>query len=226
MRFFVTGDTHGRLDRIYNWVDKMNFNNENINIIIAGDAGICWRKDCVDMDTAIRRQEQYKFHLWFVCGNHENFDILDQIPRDENGIAHLTNNLHYISRGSIITFNHKTILCCGGADSVDKHLRTKHISWWPQEQITEDDINKCLNNNLSHYDYIITHTCPLSVFKKNMSYLCTLDLNQSEIDHTSEERLEKLVENISFNKWFFGHFHVDKQLDDKYTCLYQDFMEI
>jgi hypothetical protein len=38
--------------------------------------------------------------------------------------------------------------------------------------------------------------------------------------------LEQLAANMDFDKWFFGHYHVDKQLDDKYTCLLNDFIEL
>ena len=32
MRWFITGDTHGDLDRIYNWINRMNFNNFDTNV--------------------------------------------------------------------------------------------------------------------------------------------------------------------------------------------------
>ena len=50
-----------------------------------------------------------------------------------------------------------------------------------------------------------------------------------------EEELKDLIENTHiFNtlenyridKWFFAHYHVDKQLDDKYTCLLNNFIEL
>ena len=77
MKFFVTGDCHGNLNRIYDWINRFNFDNENISIIILGDAGICWRKDKKDMEEKIYFHENnYNFHIWFIDGNHENFDIL------------------------------------------------------------------------------------------------------------------------------------------------------
>ena len=226
MRWFVTGDTHGRLDRIYSWIERMNFDSEDINVIIAGDAGICWRKDGRDMDAAIRKHEQYKFHLWFIDGNHENFDILDSLPKDENGIVNLCNNLHYITRGSVIKFNNKTILCCGGADSIDRGFRTPHLNWWAQEQVTEEDIKKCLSGD-NYYDYIITHCCPYSVFYKYTPSLVTIPwLDQSKIDHTSEHMLDAVAASIQCESWIFGHYHVDIDLDSRYRCILNDFLEL
>lgn len=230
-RIFVTGDCHGVLSRIYNWVDRFDMNKDNVHIIIAGDAGICWRKDKKDMIAAIKKQEQYNFHLWFIDGNHENFDILKEFsPINSSGIANLGNNLHYITRGTKLTImtknGIKTILFCGGADSVDKALRTPNFTWWTDEQITENDIKKCLEKGNS-FNYIITHCCPYSVFVKYTPWLVTLTgLDQNKIDHTSEKMLDKLINNIEFDEYFFGHYHIDKRLDDKYSCVLNDFIEL
>ena len=233
-RIFVTGDCHGVLSRIYNWVERFDMNKDNVHIIIAGDAGICWRKDKKDMIAAIKKQEQYNFHLWFIDGNHENFDILKEFsPINSSGIANLGNNLHYITRGTKLTImtknGIKTILFCGGADSIDKALRTPHTDWWADEAITQEDVDKCLEHkkDIKKVDYIITHCCPYSVFNKYIVYLITLTgVDQRTVDHTSELMLDKLAMNIDCNKHFFGHYHVDKQLDDKYTCLLNDFIEL
>ena len=234
MRWFITGDTHGNFERIYNWIEKMDFNNIDINIIIAGDAGACWRKDKKDLNQIIQLHESnYNFHIWFIDGNHENFDILKTYEPDEYGIVHLSPHIHYLPRGTnlfIQTENGiKSILCCGGADSVDKFYRIPNLTWWADEAITQADIDKCLEykKNIDTVDYVITHCCPYSVFIKNSVYLITLSgINQAKVDHTSELLLDKLALDIKYKKWFFGHYHVDKQLDDKYTCIFNDFIEL
>ena len=234
MRFFVTGDTHGDIDRIYSWIKRMDFNNFDINVIIAGDAGICWRRDKKDLKQVIKiHEENYNFHIWFIDGNHENFDVLKSFELDEYGIVNLSPHIHYIPRGTglyLVTDNGiKSAIFCGGADSLDKFRRTPHLTWWADETITQEDIDKCLNHkqDINKVDYIITHCCPYSVFKKYAPYLITLTgIDQKVVDHSSEEMLDQLAENIDCNKHFFGHYHVDKQLDDKYTCLLNDFIEL
>ena len=65
------------------------------------------------------------------------------------------------------------------------------------------------------------------MFKRYAVYLITLDgIDQGAVEHESELMLEQLAANMDFDKWFFGHYHVDKQLDDKYTCLLNDFIEL
>ena len=230
IRWFVTGDTHGDLTRVWNFIDKIDINNENCNIIIAGDAGLCWRYDKQDLDFHIKNHEnKYKTHIYFIDGNHENFNILKSFPIDKTGIAHLSKHIHYIPRGSRLLINFgdyfKTLLAIGGADSIDKFRRTPNLNWWEEEQITEKDIEG-INGD---FDYVITHCCPISVFENNKIYLCTLNniLDNNDFEyHISENRLEQLKNNITFKKWFFGHYHIDYKLDDKYQCLFNNFIEL
>ena len=230
MKFFVTGDTHGDLNRIYDWVNRFNFDNENISIIILGDAGICWRKDKKDIEEKIYFHENnYNFHIWFIDGNHENFDILKSYKPNESGIVDISSHIHYIPRGTgmaIETENGiKTILCCGGADSIDKFRRTPHLSWWSDETITQEDIDKSLE--YKKVDYILTHCCPYDIFKEYSVYLITLsNINQMDVEHTSELMLNKLASAVDYDKWFFAHYHIDKQLNDKYRCVLNDFIEL
>lgn len=234
MRWFVTGDTHGELSRIYNWIDRMDLNDFGINIIIAGDAGICWNKNKKDLLQTIQfHEDNYDFHIWFIDGNHENFDILKLYEPDDCGIVNISPHIHYLPRGTGIYIQTsdgiKSLLCCGGADSIDKYRRIPHLTWWADEMITQKDINKCLKHkkDVDKVDYIITHCCPYSVFKKYAVYLITLaGIDQGAVEHESELMLDQLAENMDCDKHFFGHYHVDKQLDDKYRCLLNDFIEL
>lgn len=204
MRWFATGDTHGDFNRVYRWIEKMDFNNFNINIIIAGDAGICWRKDKKDMNAFIEFHENnYNFHIWFIDGNHENFDVLNSFEPDEYGIVHLSTHIHYLPRGTGIflstDFGTKSLICCGGADSVDKLRRVPHLSWWADEAITQEDVDKCIAHmkDIDCVDYVITHCCPYKIFKRYAPYLITLTgLDQSIIDHASEKMLDIVAKEV------------------------------
>ena len=206
-RFFVTGDIHGNLTRIWDFINKIDINNEDCNIIIAGDAGLCWRKDKKDLEVHITFHEsKFKTHIWFIDGNHENFKILKSFPVDKNGIVNLSKHIHYLPRGSRLILNFgdytKTMLAIGGADSIDKFRRIPNLSWWKDEQIAEKDIVGIEG----HYDYVISHCCPTSIFENNKIYLCTLDNIPDEDNpeyHISENRLEQLKNNITFDRWFF-----------------------
>ena len=230
LRWFITGDIHGDLQRIWDFIDKIDINDENCNIIIAGDAGLCWRHDKQDLArNLILHETKYKTHIYFIDGNHENFKILKSLLVSEDGIAHISKHIHYIPRGSRLILNFgeytKTMLAMGGADSIDKNRRIPGLSWWQEEQITKEDIAEITG----HFDYVVTHCCPTSIFVENKIYLCTLNniIDDSNPEyHISENRLEELKQNITFDKWFFGHYHVDLHINDKFQCLFNSFEEI
>ena len=111
----------------------------------------------------------------------------------------------------------------GGADSVDKFRRIKHLSWWEDETIKDDDI-KDINGA---YYYVFSHCCPREIFDNNKVFLCTLNnINEDNAIHQSEDKLEELRKNILYEKWFFAHYHVNRDLDGKHQCLFEDFIEL
>ena len=82
---------------------------------------------------------------------------------------------------------------------------------------TEDLISKC---NGAHFDYVFTHAAPRSIFEQHKVELCTLQLDEDTIDHTSEDNLQKIMNVITFDNWRFGHYHQDLDLDEKFSILY------
>ena len=37
---------------------------------------------------------------------------------------------------------------------------------------------------------------------------------------------EQLKNKITFDHWYFGHYHINRDLDKKFTCLFEDFREV
>lgn len=230
MRWFATGDVHGDWFRIWHWLEKMDFaQDENIAVIILGDAALYWNPSKFDAERIIKRHEEnYKAHIYFLDGNHENFDLLKQLPIDTDGVAHISEHIHYLPRGFagwIHTETGKSKICvCGGADSIDKFRRVEGISWWADETITKEDIAKI---PVGSYMYVLSHCCPRSVFEDNKVYLATLsNIPENSVWHESEDRLEELKDKILYDKWLFGHYHVDKDLDGKHRAILNDFVEL
>ena len=38
--------------------------------------------------------------------------------------------------------------------------------------------------------------------------------------------LDELEDKLQFRHWYYGHFHVDKNVDEKHTVLFQEFVEL
>lgn len=224
MATFLRGDIHGDIFDLLSFIKRFNLG-EGDNIIVLGDCGIAWRKDRRDLDQIIEfwNKEANGVKLYFLDGNHENFNILKSLPI-ENNMGKLSDLIFHLRRGQVYNFENKRILVCGGADSVDKARRIEGLSWWKDEAITQEDIDGI---PAGYYDYVLTHCCPRSVFENNKVYLCTINnINQDNVIHDSEDKLEELKNKITFGKWVFGHYHVNKQLDNNFKCLFSEFMEV
>lgn len=224
MATFLKGDIHGNLFEIIDFINRFNLG-KNDNIIILGDCGIAWRKDRKDLDQNIKLWDKCGngVKLYFLDGNHENFNILNSLPI-ENNMGKIADNIYHLRRGQIYEFEDKKILVCGGADSIDRYRRIENFTWWKEETISQETIDGI---PAGHYDYVLTHCCPRSVFEKNKIYLSTLQfLDENKINHSSEDMLEQLKSKITFDHWFFAHYHINRNLDEKFTCLFEDFREV
>lgn len=224
MATFLKGDIHGNLFEIIDFINRFNLG-KNDNIIILGDCGIAWRKDKKDLAQNIKLWNECGngVKLYFIDGNHENFNILNSLPI-ENNMGKIADNIYHLRRGQVYEFENKKILVCGGADSIDKYRRIENFTWWKEEAISQETIDDI---PAGHYDYVLTHCCPRSVFEKNKIYLSTLQfLDENKINHSSEDMLEQLKSKITFDHWFFAHYHINRNLDEKFTCLFEDFREV
>lgn len=226
---YITGDIHGNLNRIKNFIDRFDINSEDYAIIVLGDFGLLWERNPWAKNFKINLYEdKYKCHIFWIDGNHENFDLVKEIPIDkETGFGFVSQHIHYLPRGFIFRPEVETIsmkiLCCGGADSVDKIWRKEGLSWWPQEAISLEDIKKVKEGD---YDFVLTHCCGYDTFAQYKNILISHNQLKDTGDHLSEKNLQKILDKINYGKHFFGHYHVDCTLDDKHMCLYDRFVSL
>ena len=75
---YISGDTHGELG-----LKKLNayFNKRYVSskdyLIILGDAGIIWDQDYEEL---LLKYSFLGLTIFFIDGNHENFDLLNKFP--------------------------------------------------------------------------------------------------------------------------------------------------
>lgn len=215
---YVTGDTHGLIhaDKLY----RFDFTYGD-TVIIAGDFGGVWYNNFRD-NVTLDWYERLGVNVLFVDGNHENHEALDNLPVvDWNGgkVHKVRENIIHLMRGQVYTIEGNKIFTFGGADSIDKLNRTVGISWWEREMPSYDEYVKGLINldkNNWDVDYVITHSCPVQVMSKLLDEFYTTQL---------ERYLGDIDKELKFKKWYFGHFHVDKDLG-KHRALFQDVLEL
>ena len=210
---YITGDTHGliNIEKLYTFSSTRQLTARDY-VIIAGDFGAIW--DIKTIEYFISIYNSFPFITLFVDGNHENFDFLYSFPEEEwNGgkIHRISNKIIHLIRGEVFTIDGLKVLAMGGAESDDKAFRKKHLTWWPQETITKTEIEKALKNSINEekIDCIISHTCPKSYIPKEI-----MDMRPTKQEYISEEHLDSIANYTNFTKWYFGHWHIDKEINN------------
>lgn len=245
-RFFVTGDTHGEIDT--GKLSNRNFTThkeltKDDYLIITGDFGCCWYGDkniettnpgyevpprhrtFVGKDYYMLDWYQSKnFTTLFVDGNHENHKLLNTFPVEEwnGGLVHrIRPTVIHLMRGQVYTIDGKKFFAMGGAKSSDIERRTPDASWWEEELPSEEEIQTAIANLDKHnwkVDYVITHCCGNTMLNK-------FDTRHYKTDVLTDF-LEEIDQKLDYKMWYFGHHHIDEQLDDKHKALYRDIVEI
>lgn len=248
---YLTGDIHGDPRRLNTKVftEQKEMTRDDF-VIILGDFGLIWG------DTAEERYwldwlNEKPFTTLFIDGNHENFDMLSKYPVVDfhGGKAHkIKDNIYHLIRGYIFDICDKKIFAFGGAQSHDiqdgildpdkfedeiefrkeyyrlyksrKMFRVKGFSWWEQEMPNEEEMERgkqSLEKALYKVDYVISHCAPQEV--------------ASVIGYTERDKLtwyfnELLWNGLQFDRWFFGHYHDNKQIMGKFILLYEQIIRI
>lgn len=125
-----------------------------------------------------------------------------------------------------MSINNISFLVLGGAYSIDKEYRLINgWHWFADEQMPENERNRILylTDQVNNFDYILSHTAPIS---EEPTYLFLKFVDQTKVDKTMEIFLEKIKNKVNFKKWFFGHYHDDAILNDKFRIMLNDIIEL
>lgn len=241
MSVYVCGDTHNRYD-----ISKLSSGNwpigkeltKNDALVILGDFGFIWGAKFDSSDKYwLNWLCDKPFNVYFIDGNHENFDRLfskefpveyDSFAGDFVSIIAKTRSgtVKYLHRGRCYNFgtNYK-FLTFGGGQSIDQKQREPNVSWWQQEVPSIEDItrlNRTLNFNQFDFDFILTHAIPYSILKRCEK----LEINNYYVKlykyNKVEKFLDSLMDMITFDKWFCGHYHIDYSIDDTFYLCYNN----
>lgn len=250
---YLTGDTHGEFTRFSKRslnAKEIEITKEDY-VIVCGDFGLCWEKNFT-FDHCLDDLAKKPYTILWIQGNHENYDMIAEYPlEDWNGgkVRHiLRDKIILLERGQIFEIEGKTFFTFGGASSHDIQggilerndpdffnkkraafinnlpYRINHESWWKEELPTDEEMNEGFKN-LERYnykvDYIITHCCSTSLQEKLSDYL-----DHALSSDVLTDYLEIIENDVQFEHWYFGHYHIDKPIDKKHSLLYHGIIEI
>ncbi len=229
---YLTGDTHGNFNRIYDFCEKMETSKDDV-IIILGDVAFNYSLNELDL---FKKQEASEENITFFCikGNHEKYaGVIDSYKECEafGGIVYVEPkypNILFAKDGEVYTFNvngeDKKALVIGGAYSVDKHYRIeKGLKWFDDEQPsidTKELVEEKVKMLGSKIDYVFSHTCPYRFLPREwfLSFI-----NSMNVDYSTEEWLDNIYDLLKVEKWYCGHFHGEK-VDCNIRFLFEGFV--
>lgn len=252
---YVTGDTHSDFRRFTtsHFPVQKEMTRDDV-VIICGDFGGVW-KDSPEERHWLDWLNDKPFTTLYVDGNHENFDryYSGEFEQAEfcGGMVHkVRENVMHLMRGEVYEIQGKKFFAFGGASSHDirdgivdpaefeddrafkKELwwrrmmglqfRVKGISWWPEEIPSEDEMRHGLET-LARYDnrvdFVITHCLPqevASVFSMGLYESDALTMYFNKLLH----------DGLQFDRWYCGHYHINRRVMGKFDVLYDDIVRI
>lgn len=225
-KIFVTGDVHRtEIDKFINFANNHKDLTKEDYLIVAGDFGAIW--DANEDSQILNLYNDFPWTTLWVDGNHENFDLLEQYDSEEwhGGLVQRNNkSVIHLMRGQVYTIDNVTLFTMGGAASIDKAYRVEGKSWWKQEMPSNEELDIALQNLKNHnmtVDYVITHCCG-NICKNRIDHMFMAhhDLLNDWFDYLEYD------EKLNFKKWFFGHYHVDREVDERHRCLYDNILQI
>ena len=218
MAVYLTGDTHGRFDRIVAFCERFELAPQDV-VVILGDAGLNYYENKTDKKNK-RRLNTLGPTFFCIHGNHEVRP--QRIPTYHEEIWRGGRilmeddypNILFPVDGEVFDLNGSSAIVVGGAYSVDKYYRlSRGIRWFEDEQpnsAVKQAVEAALEKRSWQVDYVLTHTCPLK-YEPTEVFLDVID--QSTVDRTTEEWLETLEEELDYKRWYCGHFHTSKSVD-------------
>lgn len=164
-RIMMLGDTHGNTVWTCNAVNYAADNGANV-IVQVGDFGH-WTPGASTKSFLLhvhKALEEHGVTLYWVRGNHEDHaDIRERLAgsREAQPLYKKYPRIIHLPDGFRWNWFGKDWMALGGAASVDRLTRTPGKSWWPEEVLSDEDVEYA--SRPGNVDIIVAHDCPFGV---------------------------------------------------------------
>lgn len=220
---YLTGDTHGTIE--IGKLSRANLAVERVEpgegdfVIILGDFGLVFAPDGQSAEERwwLKWLDEKPWTTLFIDGNHENFARLNALPEEEwrGGRVHrVSESVLHLMRAQIFEIDGRSFFTMGGAASHDRQFRKEGRSWWPEELPSEEELARAdaaLDGCGRRVDYVLTHCAPTLVQGR---------INPTFLPDRLTEYLQHMRDTTAFHRWYFGHYHIDREYDDGFCALY------
>lgn len=219
----ICGDIHGEfVPLVYEMC--VRYGMRDTLVIVAGDCGFGFEKPGA-YDQVFRRIEkrlaQNNCWIAMVRGNHDDPAYFATDAAGHTAVEH--KRWRTVPDYAVIQSCGRTILCVGGAISVDRQIRKQEMARHPgKAYYWQDEVPKYDGSSLDaisdaglKIDIVVTHTAPSFCEFKTKGGLSSWALNDptllEECDaerHTMDTILAHLKrDGHPLERWYYGHFH-------------------
>lgn len=164
-----------------------------------------------DMGFGFREVPEFPERFFFIRGNHDS-PALARAHQNYLGDYGGDEKLFYLS----------------GAVSIDRDLRTSGVSWWPDEELSIDELGKAVDQYKTlKPKVVVSHEAPVAAVERVLRDLIGeyFSAKKDCRESRTSQALQAMLEAHQPELWVFGHYHVDAEftLDEfprtRFVCL-------
>jgi predicted phosphodiesterase len=213
MKVLLAGDTHGRTSHIITLLDRAVAEGCDC-VFVLGDFG-AWEHFASGVkffDDVNRHATIRDVPVYWLDGNHDKVSlVLEKYADSPNSEGFLVCRpyVRYAPRGHRWEWAGKKFIALGGAYSIDKDYRLwlenaqglgSERHWFPEEEMTEEELRDYLNADSTPVDFMLTHDKPRA---SKPSW------NRKDIPDCwpNQDRIQRAVETLLPKELFHGHLH-------------------
>lgn len=183
MKIRAIGDVHGKYNRYHKIISKVDHS------IALGDIGYGFKHRVNEWYYPNPSYDKMvKHNAYFIRGNHDNPLVC-------------RNQRMFIPDGTM----HHNIFCLGGAVSIDKAYRMEGYDWWPDEELSNDELADVIDRyEQIKPDVIFAHEVP----EFHADYICRRrGFAKKEYPSRTRRALEVMFNIHRPSLYVHGHWH-------------------
>jgi len=147
------------------------------------------------LESTSRAAVEADIPVYWIDGNHEDFQELhSNFGQYSNEPVKIRDHVYWLPRGCVVEWEGVRIMGFGGGASIDRATRTLGHSWFLEEMITDEDVERT-----QPVDIIISHDAPLFPLKRGVA------MEDSEF---CRQQMRRVVNKCQPELLVHGHYHV------------------